>query len=336
MSINIKDYIFQQPLICHNSGFSKWGIGQRDGRDYFVKEFLSPVYPAEPSMFSEENRQDRIELCDAFAEEKKRLYAAVRDVSDGNLIGVEEFFRVGAKFYLSTKAVTAPALSVDEIAGCPLCERVKLCCIVAHGIMRLHSKRIVHADIKPDNVLVTGAEKLHAKIIDFDCSFFEMNAPKPGEELNGDMVYFSPEVYQHIAGENTRLTCAMDVFSLGILFHQYLTGRLPHFDTDRYRYAYEAVMDGQTLGLDAELAAPVSDLLERMLRKDFRRRPDMQSVFGELKQYYASLFQKPKPAAAPAAPEQEEKPEEKKEAYREEPQEAEGLSFFSLAGDLLK
>ena len=199
------------------------------------------------------------------------------------MIGVEQFFRVNAKYYISTQAITHPILSIQEIAKQPFYERLKLCCIVAHAMSRLHSKKIVHADIKPDNVLVYKNNKLQAKIIDFDCSFFEKNAPKRGEELNGDMVYLSPEAFLHIIGEYSYLSCKMDVFALGLLFHQYMTGHLPVFDLKEYQYAYEVVLDNQSLGIDQRLNSVVSSLIIKMLDKEPKKRPDMETVFFTLR-----------------------------------------------------
>ena len=283
-SISINNYIFDKPLTSDNSGFSKWGLGQRNGTKYFVKEFLSPVFPVDTSMFSEQKRTDRINLCLSFVKEKEELYSAINGITDGNLIGIEQFFRVNAKYYISTKAITHPVLSIQEISKQPFYERLKLCCIIAHAISGLHSKKIVHADIKPDNVLVYKNNKLHAKIIDFDCSFFEKNAPKRGEELNGDMVYLSPEAFLHIIGEYSYLSCKMDVFALGLLFHQYMTGHLPSFDTNEYQYAYEVVLDNQSLGIDQKLNSVVFSLILKMLDKEPQKRPDMETVFFTLRQ----------------------------------------------------
>lgn len=56
-TICINNYYFEKPLTSDNSGFSKWGIGIRAGKKYFVKEFLSPTYPIDDSVYTKnENR----------------------------------------------------------------------------------------------------------------------------------------------------------------------------------------------------------------------------------------------------------------------------------------
>ena len=279
-ALRINNYSFSKLLESDNSGFSKWGIGSRGGQSYFVKEFLSPVYPAEDSVFTEKKKQERIRFCHTFVEEKTELYSAIRDASDGRIVTVEQFFRVGTKFYISTKAVTDPVMSIADIARAPFVDRLRLCCSIAHAMAGIHNKRIVHADIKPDNILVVRKSGLRANIIDFDCSFFESKSPKLGEELNGDLVYLSPEGFLHIAEIESNLSCKMDVFSLGLLFHQYLTGKLPGFDTSEYQYAYESVLDDRPLVIeDTECCR----ILEKMLKKNPMDRPDMNTVFQTLR-----------------------------------------------------
>ena len=42
---NIGHYTLLQPMTSNKSGFSKWGFCRKDDKDYFIKEFLNPVYP---------------------------------------------------------------------------------------------------------------------------------------------------------------------------------------------------------------------------------------------------------------------------------------------------
>lgn len=294
-AIRINNYSFAKPLASDNSGFSKWGIGMRGGQNYFVKEFLSPVYPAEDAVFTEKKKQERIRLCQTFVEEKSNLYSAIRDASDGRVITVEQFFRVGAKFYISTKAITDPVMSISDIARCSFVDRLRLCCSIAHAMAGIHDKKIVHADIKPDNILVVRHNGLQANIIDFDCSFFESKSPKLGEELNGDLVYLSPEGFLHIAEVESNLGCKMDVFALGLLFHQYFTGKLPGFNSTEYQYAYESVLDDHPLGVHGIENMDCRRIVEQMLNKNPDDRPDMRTVFSSFNKVLLQMLNRSAP-----------------------------------------
>lgn len=279
-NLNINNYVFTRPLTNDNSGFSKWGIGRRGGKDYFVKEFLSPTYPANASAFDNGQIKRKLSECSKFEEEKRMLYFAINHASDGNLIWIRQFFRTGAKYYMVTEAVLDKTLSIGEIAALSYKERLTVCTCAAHALFMLHKQGIVHADIKPDNIMVTKGKTLRAQLIDFDCSFFEKACPKLGEELNGDLVYLSPEAFLHMAGVESKLSCQLDVFAFGLVLHQYLTGELPYFDMEAYEYAYEAVLDGCTLS-PAEKAGSekIRDILQGMLQKEPEKRIKMEDVF---------------------------------------------------------
>ena len=113
-----------------------------------------------------------------------------------------------------------------------------------------------------------------------DAGFFENDAPKYGEELIGDQIYLAPEACQFICGEDIKLTCKIDVFALGILFHQYLTGKMPEFDRAVYDYVFEAVLDEQKLILALELTKELQMMIYGMLECDPEKRLSMEEVYS--------------------------------------------------------
>lgn len=50
--MEINGYRITHDLTNDNSGFSKWGFGDKGGVSYFIKEFLSPVYPLDSTAMS--------------------------------------------------------------------------------------------------------------------------------------------------------------------------------------------------------------------------------------------------------------------------------------------
>lgn len=329
--LNINNYIFEKPLTNDNSGFSKWGIGHRGETDFFVKEFLSPTYPSDSGVFDGEQLKGKLAECAEFEEEKKKLYRAINQISDGHLVRIQQFFRVRAKYYMVTEAVLDRALSVEEIAALSYRDRLTVCCAVAHAVSLLHKKRIIHADIKPDNILVTKEKTLRVHIIDFDCSFFEEDCPELGEELNGDLVYLSPEAFLHMAEVESNLSCQMDVFALGLVFHQYLTGELPHFDTGAYGYAYEAVLDGRKMVLARNVGCgKIAGTLFGMLQKEPKKRPNMNTVFEVFREEL--LLETGRDVSEVRTVEQI--MPVKSEAKIKSPEPADASAFFSAAGDL--
>lgn len=294
-------YTLDKPLTNDNAGFSKWGFGEKNGRQYFIKEFLSPKYPVDDSTVGSAQKQAKIEICRQYEKEKLALYNAINDCSDGNLIRVHEFFRNDSAYYISTEVVKGEKLDAKRIATLPAKNKLLICVIVSHAMAMLHSRNIVHADIKPDNILVTN-NPVRAKVIDFDCSFFVDKSPELGEELNGDFVYLSPEGFLHIAEVESNLTCAMDVFALGIVFHEYLTGQMPDFDSRKYQYVYEAVLDGGKVSCNPGIKPEYKKIIESMLKRNPKERPSALEVYREFAKILKAGEEAYDEAAATVAP----------------------------------
>lgn len=289
-------------LSSQNSGYSVWGFGIRDGQEYFIKQFLSPKYPENDTVSSPERLQRKMDKCHQFEREKQAVYDQLNTNSDGNAVRVTEFFRIGTKYYISMPKIRALPWTVANIKALPEQEKRRLCAIIAHSVASFHQGRIVHADLKHDNVLFTrtASGTVTAKIIDFDASFLETAPPKAGDDIVGDLVYFSPEACRSIWGETVELTCKMDIFSLGVLFHQYFSGGLPAFDHRECSYPGEAVAKGLPLTFLNGIPEDVAELLKKMLQPDGKDRPTAQEVFQALFVPTNRNIPVPTPAAPPA------------------------------------
>lgn len=86
-----------------------------------------------------------------------------------------------------------------------------------------HEHGVIHRDIKPSNILVNKEEKI--KILDFGIAQIISDASEKQTDISGSLEYMSPEQIQGKPADTRS-----DIYSLGILFHQMLTGR-PPYDT---------------------------------------------------------------------------------------------------------
>ena len=116
-------------------------------------------------------------------------------------------------------------------------ERLRLFLTACSGIGHAHLKGVLHRDVKPANVLVAVDEgdAPAAKIIDFGLAraFAEPLANEdrltlPGQFM-GTPAYASPE---QALGDSRNIDVRTDIYSLGVVLYELLTGRLPH-DTSR-------------------------------------------------------------------------------------------------------
>lgn len=268
-----------------DAGSCRWCFAIRGGQEYFVKEFTEgPKYPENDTTSSPEKRAKKIKKCEAFEKSKTNIYRAINEHSDGNAVRVVDFFRVGAKYYMVMPKIKSVKMSVEEVARLPEHVKRRICTVIAHSVAQLHKCRFVHADIKHSNIMLVHSRtsKLTAKLIDYDAGFFEYDPPTHLEEIHGDQVYFSPEAWTAILGEEAQLTCKLDVFALGILFHQYLTGKLPGYDEEKYSCAGEAVAAGEKLNISWDIPTDLRRVICQMLAANPCERPTAQQVFNNL------------------------------------------------------
>jgi serine/threonine protein kinase len=244
----------------------------------------------------------------------------------GNLIVTLDFFRWDTMYYKTTERIDVATFDAAEISTMPLDRRLLVLKTVVHSLDILHRQKIVHGDLKPNNVLIKKTEtgNFTTKLIDFDSSFFSGDPPS-AEEIVGDMVFYSPEwaSYVHPDGgaAKSTLTIKSDIFALGLLYGLYMFGTLPVLAPPA-RYPFEAVQSaplkvGEKVRRaveDVTVAGRLTELLEAMLSASAAVRPSAPEVLETLKNIRrpaakgaagvlgGSLLKKPAPHAPGPAP----------------------------------
>ncbi len=256
MSYKIGDvigkYTVTRDFDSANGGQCQWGFASYNGEEFFIKKFLNPVYPGKSSPGSEKSKQKRRDLCHKFETKQLAIQAALSACGDGGLVvrtvGLFKYGDdYGEHYFKVSQKVDTSSLS-NEVHNLEIKKRLFVMLTAAGALKILHKNRIIHLDLKPDNILIQEWEsKLIAKIIDFDSSMLE-DESVAAEFLVGDPVYYSPEFARYIAtgGETPPPTNKSDIFSLGLIFCQYWTGKLSAFPSC-YTYANEAVLNGNKL-----------------------------------------------------------------------------------------
>jgi serine/threonine protein phosphatase PrpC len=151
---------------------------------------------------------------------------------------------------------------------------------IAKGLKAFHRLEMVHQDLRPENVMIDAQGTL--KIIDFGAtrvaSMVDAQPLNQGQEVLGSLQYTAPEC---LLGEGA--SARSDMFSLGIMAHQMLTGRLPYgmqaarvrSRADLRKLNYVPARD-----LDARIPAWVEGALRKAVHPDPLQRYEEASEFA--------------------------------------------------------
>lgn len=275
------------------SGSCQWAYAKKNSKEWFIKQFLAPVYISKESGLSEQKIEKSRIRCEKFKQSQSQLYDRIRKANTGNIVAPEDFFNFQGKFYAVSPRVDISSAAIEDIANMAQDGKINLLKVLTYSMKGLHENGVVHADLKPDNILLKKTKVGYTfKLIDFDASFLE-SEPKRGEEICFDLGFVSPETQTAVWDETVSLTTQIDIFAMGLLFHLYYTGKMPGIPKG-YENACHAVSNEEALGLDSALPGWLSRLIQDMVQLQPEKRPDCGTVFLSLcQQQYPTTKEDP-------------------------------------------
>ena len=301
-SIMIDEYMLTQPWTNSGAGTCVWSFAEKEGKEYFIKEFPAPTFPIAKDL-SLQLRKKKEERCFKFYVKKKCLYDEIAKCGNMNLIGMQEFFLYRSKYYLITDKVIESNITIEQVAKQSETKKLRLLMRFAISLDALHQRHIIHGDIKPSNVLLQEDKEgeFIPKIIDFDAGFLEDQQPTK-EEIVFDPSYVAPETEQYLGGDEIRLTTKVDVFAAGIIFHLYMTGISPNFEVAERWDSLGNKTEVLEPELSNMLSSEMKDLIWSMLLPDPEVRISMSQVVERLSSIlYPPVL--PPPPPPPPTPE---------------------------------
>jgi serine/threonine protein kinase len=132
-------------------------------------------------------------------------------------------------------------------------EAIELVAAVADALHYAHKQGLVHRDVKPGNILLDRSGKPF--VGDFGLALHEQDLGK-GPGFAGTPTYMSPE---QARGEGNRVDGRSDIFSLGVVFYELLTGRRP------FRAESQQELTEQIIALEARPPRQIDDHIPREL-----------------------------------------------------------------------
>ncbi|WP_437590579.1 serine/threonine-protein kinase [Sorangium sp. So ce1000] len=166
-----------------------------------------------------------------------RECGTVSELEHPNTIKVYDFGQTNTgELYIAMELLNGQSLETAlERGGALTPERVdRIIAQTCGSLQEAHEKGIVHRDLKPANIFLTkrAGEEDYVKVLDFGIAKRDERSAKAEQKLTqqgtvlGTPPYMSPEQFT-----GTELDARSDIYSLGVLTYEMLTGRLP-FDAD--------------------------------------------------------------------------------------------------------
>ena len=178
-----------------------------------------------------------------------RELEALSGVGHPNIVRLLDFGEDEDSHYLVMEFLDGPTLDEFCKGGNPgISATVRLARQMASALKCAHERNIIHLDLKPQNVVLTGTPP-SPKILDFGLSRYVTDlAEGSGSEVSGSFAYMAPE---QLRAERAEFGPHTDLYALGVILFEMLAGESPYETRD------------------------VGELVRRKIAGDHRRLPDI-------------------------------------------------------------
>lgn len=249
------------------------------GRYEIIKELgrgaMGVVYKAKDPLIDRNVAIKTINLQDLAPDEKQeyeaRFYQEARAVgrlSHRNIVTIHDLGESGGMAYIAMELLEGNDLHhlLKDAQRLPVEEALNIATQVATGLAYAHEHGIVHRDVKPSNIMVLKGNQV--KIADFGVA--RMTASLLSTETGkvmGSPLYMSPEQVL-----DRPIDSRLDIFSLGAMLFQMLTGRPPFLGDNAHSVMYQIVHEDPPK--PSSLNPDVPDKLDSIVSKCLAKNPD--------------------------------------------------------------
>mgnify|MGYP005841846751 CR=1 FL=1 len=207
---------------------------------------------------------------------------AAASLSHEHIVAIYDVGYDAGHHYIVMEYVDGPTLKelIAKSAPFPVGRAVEIAAQVLSALDHAHRRGIVHRDVKPHNVLLTADGR--AKVTDFGIARLATAAALTQTgEVFGTAYYLAPE-----RASGREATAAADVYAVGILLYEMLTGRLPYTGDSPVEVALKHLQQEPTppRRLNPAVPAGLEDVVLRAMAKDPAQR------FGSAAEMHQTLL----------------------------------------------
>lgn len=203
----------------------------------------------------------------AFRENFRQEAKAAANLSHPNIVTVHDFGLDAGRLFIVMEYVPGTDLKnlLKQSGRLSIEETLDLLIQACAGVGYAHRAGLVHCDIKPQNMLITPEKRL--KVVDFGIAraLASIHPDEKTEIVWGSPQYFSPEQAAGAAPSP-----ASDVYSLGVIMYEALTGRLPFTaeSSTELAHLHREVMPTAPRAIDPSIHPGLEQILFKVLAKE--------------------------------------------------------------------
>lgn len=250
-------------------------IGGGGMADVYRAKDLLLNRPVAVKILHEQFKQDK-----EFIEKFQREAQAAARLSHPNIVNIYDVGVADGDHYIVMEYVPGRTLKdrIRQEGHLPVGESLRIAREISEALAHAHANNLVHCDIKPHNILMMPDG--HAKVADFGIAraVTESTMTYSGNVV-GSVHYFSPE-----QAKGTMITPKSDVYSLGVVLYEMLTGKLPFTGETPVSIAVKHLQDEpvSVRQLNPSIPPVVEALVARAMSKDPALRPTSAEFVQEI------------------------------------------------------